>query len=153
MNRRSFLSAGTGGLAALLSAAAVGLGGVLRYLSPSVYYEPPQAFKIGEPADFPFGPPTFLPEEKIFVFRDKEKGFAVANAVCTHLGCTVNYYNTDGRFHCPCHGSLFGSDGEVLGGPAPRPLEWLEVTLARDGQLNVDKSRKVSSAYRLIVTA
>lgn len=153
MNRRSFLTWGTGGLAALWSTAAVGMGAVVRYLMPDVYYEPPQAFKIGEPGDFPFGAPTFLPEEKIFIFRDKEKGFAVANAVCTHLGCTVNYYSNDGKFHCPCHGSVFGPEGQVLGGPAPRPLEWLEVTLARDGQLRVDKSKLVSSAYRLIVKA
>lgn len=153
MKRREFLSWGTGGVAAAWSTVAIGLGALLRYLSPDVYYEPPQVFKVGNPADFPFGSPTFLPDEKIFVFRDKEKGFAVANAVCTHLGCTVQHYNSDGRFHCPCHGSVFGPDGEVLGGPAPKPLEWLEITLARDGQLQVDKSKPVQAAYRLIVKA
>jgi cytochrome b6-f complex iron-sulfur subunit len=116
-----------------------------------VFYEPPQVFKIGSPGDFPFGSPTFLPDEKIFVFRDKEKGFAVASAVCTHLGCTVQYYNTDRRFHCPCHGSVFAADGKVVHGPAPRPLEWVEVTLARDGQLRVDKNQVVSASYRLMV--
>lgn len=140
-------------MAALCGAVAVGFGALLRYLSPAVYYEPPQAFKIGEPADFPFGQPVFLPEERIYVFRDKEKGFAVASAVCTHLGCTVQHSSRDGNFHCPCHGSVFGPDGEVLGGPAPKPLQWLEITLARDGQLNVDKSRPVQPSYRLMVKA
>jgi cytochrome b6-f complex iron-sulfur subunit len=108
-------------------------------------------FKIGNAADFSFGPPTFLAEEKIFVFHNRETGFAVASAVCTHLGCTVGYFQTDGRFHCPCHGSVFGADGAVAHGPAPRPLEWFEVTLARDGQLSVDKDRVVPAAYRLLV--
>jgi len=151
MKRRSFIGWGTAGLAALWSAVGVSLGAVVRFLTPSVYYEPPQTFKIGNPSDFPLGPPTFLADEKIFVFRDRDKGFAVASAVCTHLGCTVGYSQSDERFHCPCHGSVFGANGAVQHGPAPRPLEWFEVTLARDGQLSVDKDKVVPAAYRLMV--
>jgi cytochrome b6-f complex iron-sulfur subunit len=151
MNRRSFLNWGGAGLAALWAAIGVSLGAVVRFLSPSVYYEPPLDFKIGPPGDFAFGPPTFLADEKIFVFRDREKGFAVASAVCTHLGCTVGYFQNDVSFHCPCHGSVFRADGSVQHGPAPRPLEWFEVTLARDGQLKVDKDHVVPGSYRLMV--
>jgi cytochrome b6-f complex iron-sulfur subunit len=151
MTRRSFITWGTAGLAALWAAIGVSLAAVVRFLTPSVYYEPPQTFKIGNPGEFSFGPPTFLAEQKIFVFRDSEKGFAVASAVCTHLGCTVGYFQSDGRFHCPCHGSVFAADGAVQHGPAPKPLEWFEVTLARDGQLRVDKDRVVPAAYRLMV--
>jgi cytochrome b6-f complex iron-sulfur subunit len=151
MKRRSLLSWGAAGLAALVSAVGVSLGAVVRFLTPSVFYEPPQNFKIGVPGDFTYGTPTFLAEEKIFVFRDREKGFAVASAVCTHLGCTVGYFQNDGRFHCPCHGSVYAADGRVVHGPAPRPLEWFEVTLARDGQLTVDKDRTVPASYRLMV--
>ena len=69
MKRRSFVSWGTAGLAALCSAISVSLGAVVRFLTPSVFYEPPQTFKIGNPADFSYGPPTFLADEKIFVFQ------------------------------------------------------------------------------------
>ena len=151
MNRRAFLNWGTAGMAALSSAVAVSVGAVGRFLVPDVFYEPPQSFKIGEPADFPYGPPTFMADEKIFVFRDREKGFAVASAVCTHLGCTVAHFSSDQKFHCPCHGSVFGASGEVLHGPAPKPLNWFEVTLARDGQLRIDKDKVVPSNYRLMV--
>ena len=153
MDRRDFfkVSWGAVGVTALISAVGVSLGAVIRFLVPSVFYEPPQSFKIGNPADFPFGPPTFLVEEKIFVFRDRDKGFSVASAVCTHLGCTVAYFQDDERFHCPCHGSVFNADGGVLHGPAPRPLEWFEVTLARDGKLRVDKDHAVPASYRLMV--
>ena len=151
MNRRAFLSWGTAGMGALCSAVAVSLGAVGRFLVPSVFYEPPQSFKIGGPADFPFGPPTFLADEKIFVFRDRDKGFAAASAVCTHLGCTVAHFSSDQKFHCPCHGSVFGPDGAVIHGPAPRPLNWFEVTLARDGQLSINKDKIVPSSYRLMV--
>ncbi|MHB1674029.1 MAG: QcrA and Rieske domain-containing protein [Acidobacteriaceae bacterium] len=151
MNRRDFFSWGTVGVAALCSAVAVSLGAVGRFLMPSVFYGPPQSFKIGDPADFPFGSPTFMVDEKIFVFRDREKGFAVASAVCTHLGCTVAYFPSDRDFHCPCHGSVFSPTGAVLHGPAPRPLNWFEVTLTRDGQLRVDKDKVVPPTYRLMV--
>ena len=153
MNRRTFFkfSWGTVGLGALVAAVGVSLAAVVRFLVPSVFYEPPQAFKIGDPADFPFGPPTFMVDEKIFVFRDRDKGFAVASAVCTHLGCTVAYFQSYQRFHCPCHGSVFGPNGAVQHGPAPRPLQWFEVTLARDGMLRVDKDKVVPPNYRLMV--
>ncbi len=151
MNRRTFFGWGAAGFAALVSGVAVSFGAVIRYLVPSVYYEPPQVFKIGDPADFSVGAPTFLAVEKIFVFRDRDKGFSVASAVCTHLGCTVQHFQSDHRFHCPCHGSVFAPDGSVIHGPAPRPLQWFEVTLARDGQLRVDKDKVVPPNYRLMV--
>ena len=151
MNRRDFISWGSAGVAVLVAAIGVSLAAVGRFLTPSVFYEPPQSFKIGNPGDFPFGSPTFLPDEKIFVFRDKDKGFAVASGVCTHLGCTVKYFGTDNQFHCPCHGSVFANDGKVIHGPAPRPLDWLEVTMSRDGQLLVDKNQVVAPSYRLMV--
>ena len=151
MKRRTFFSWGAAGFASLWAAVGVSVAAVVRFLTPSVFYEPPQSFKIGNPADFPFGPPIFLAEEKIYVFRDRDKGFAAASAVCTHLGCTVNYFQSDGRFHCPCHGSIFSPEGAVEHGPAPRPLQWIEVTLTRDGQLRVNKDRPVASSYRLMV--
>lgn len=151
MNRRAFLSWGTAGIAALCSGVAVSLGAMVRFMMPSVFYEPPQSFKIGDPGDFAFGTPTFLVDEKIYVFRDREKGFAAASAVCTHLGCTVAHFQSDQKFHCPCHGSVFDADGSVMHGPAPKPLQWFEVTQARDGQLLVNKDKVVPSSYRLMV--
>jgi len=151
MNRRSFLNWGTAGIAVLCSGVAVSLGAVVRFMMPSVFYEPPQSFKIGNPGDFAFGAPTFLVDEKIFVFRDRDKGFAVASAVCTHLGCTVAHFQSDQKFHCPCHGSVFAADGSVQHGPAPKALQWFEVTQTRDGQLLVNKDRVVPSNYRLLV--
>ncbi len=150
MKRRTFLNWGAAGLAALWTAIGVSLAAVVRFLTPDVFYEPARTFSIGDPGDFPFGPPTFLPAEKVFVFHDKERGFAAVTAVCTHLGCTIQYFSNDGRFHCPCHGSVFAPDGKVLHGPAPKPLEWFEVTLARDGELRIDKDKVVAPSYRLM---
>ncbi len=42
---------------------------------------------------------------------------------CTHLGCGYRWDGQQGRFLCPCHASTFSIEGEVLTGPAPRPLD------------------------------
>jgi cytochrome b6-f complex iron-sulfur subunit len=61
--------------------------------------------------------------------------------VCTHLGCIVSA--TDGGFLCPCHGSEFDKDGNVVSGPAPSALAWLAVSQTADGTLLVDTSIEV----------
>jgi Rieske Fe-S protein len=52
-------------------------------------------------------------------------------AICTHQGCVVEPAKTE--FDCPCHGSRYdAATGEVLGGPAPRALERIPVTVTGD---------------------
>ncbi len=48
---------------------------------------------------------------------------------CTHLGCAYHWDDNRGDFLCPCHTSIFGIDGEVISGPAPRPLDRYETRL------------------------
>lgn len=50
---------------------------------------------------------------------------------CTHQGCTV-HKEDDGAFLCPCHGAMFGEEGNLKGGPAQRSLDTFKV-LDRDG--------------------
>lgn len=42
---------------------------------------------------------------------------------CTHLGCAYHWDENRNYFVCPCHSSVFGIDGRVVSGPAPRPLD------------------------------
>ena len=56
------------------------------------------------------------------------EGYKALSAVCTHLGCVVKWKKGRRQFFCPCHGARFDVDGNVMGGPAPRPLAALEVT-------------------------
>ncbi|WP_399036971.1 FAD-dependent oxidoreductase [Streptomyces sp. ASQP_92] len=57
------------------------------------------------------------------VHRDDEGELHAVSAVCTHLGCLVAFNNAERTWECPCHGSRFGVDGQVLQGPALEPLE------------------------------
>ncbi|WP_225847105.1 FAD-dependent oxidoreductase [Streptomyces sp. HPF1205] len=57
------------------------------------------------------------------VYRDEDGAAHVVSARCTHLGCLVAFNDAERVWECPCHGSRFGVDGEVLHGPAVRPLK------------------------------
>jgi cytochrome b6-f complex iron-sulfur subunit len=132
--RRDFL-----GLAALWSVvAAVGtaLAGVMRLPKPAVLPGPLRVYKLGDPRQYAVGSVTRLESSGFFLFRD-DQGFYAISSVCTHLGCVVAHSEEEG-FACPCHGSRFAPDGSVTAGPAPAALPWLEISLAPDGQLQVN---------------
>lgn len=63
--------------------------------------------------------------KKVAVYRDKAGKLHEVSAVCTHLGCIVHWNSLEGTWDCPCHGSRFGIDGEVVNGPATTGLEKL----------------------------
>jgi glycine/D-amino acid oxidase-like deaminating enzyme/nitrite reductase/ring-hydroxylating ferredoxin subunit len=62
------------------------------------------------------------------VYRDETSTLHSVSATCTHLGCTVLFNDAEHSWDCPCHGSRFTPDGEVLEGPAAAPLERLPLT-------------------------
>ncbi len=61
--------------------------------------------------------------------------------VCTHLGCAYHYEESRKEFLCPCHTSVFGLDGKVVSGPAPRPLDRYD-TKIQNNKLLVGEIRK-----------
>ncbi len=61
-------------------------------------------------------------KEKLAVRRDTNGKLHLLSAVCTHEGCIVTWNNADRTWDCPCHGSMFSMDGEVIHGPAVEPL-------------------------------
>lgn len=60
--------------------------------------------------------------EKVAAYRDEEDKMHVVSAVCTHLGCIVQWNAAEKSWDCPCHASRFSVDGEVLQGPAVKDL-------------------------------
>ena len=55
------------------------------------------------------------------------KGFRAFSAICTHLGCIVEYDSAKRQIMCPCHAGFFDTEGQVVSGPPPRPLSSYEV--------------------------
>ncbi len=58
----------------------------------------------------------------IAVSRDEHGKVCALSAVCTHMGCAVNWNTMERSWDCPCHGSRFTSSGEVIHGPATEAL-------------------------------
>jgi cytochrome b6-f complex iron-sulfur subunit len=116
--------------------------GTLAFLFPKVLNEPPNKVKVGFPDDFEEGKVTDRFKDKnTWVVKDNGVIYALSTT-CTHLGCTPNWLEREQKFKCPCHGSGFYISGINFEGPAPRPLERWGVSIADDGQILVDKSKK-----------
>jgi nitrite reductase/ring-hydroxylating ferredoxin subunit len=56
--------------------------------------------------------------EPLAVHRAESGELEVLSAVCTHLGCIVHWNGAEQTWDCPCHGSSYSADGEVIRGPA-----------------------------------
>ena len=112
-SRRTFLAT----LALLCSSAAL-LG---RYLTPRTTRKARALISV-QKGDIPRQGALVYREARIALVRSNDDIYALS-LVCTHLGCTVKV--SDEQFCCPCHGSVFDRRGEVLRGPADRPLRRL----------------------------
>jgi cytochrome b6-f complex iron-sulfur subunit len=138
------------GLAAC-TIAAVGAGAVfVEFLKPRVLFEPPTAFSAGTPDSIAVGSVVTNVEHRAYVIRLAD-GFRALSAVCTHLGCITRFQPDRNIIACPCHGSQFTLAGDVVAGPAPRPLRWLQMNLSDKGELIVDTAVEVpaGTTYRL----
>jgi menaquinol-cytochrome c reductase iron-sulfur subunit len=141
MDRRRFLSRVTVGLSGAI-AALVGAP-IVGYLIAPLFEREPDAFvPVGDVSKFASGQTALVQFEDpsplawagqtaktaLWVRRiDAGEAFQVFNVNCTHLGCPVDWRADSKLFLCPCHGGVFYADGNVAGGPPPRPLyqrEW-----------------------------
>lgn len=147
MSRRGWIALAWGAFSAATAASLAATG---RFMFPNVLNEPPQRFAAGLPDEFAPGvDERFKRSNGVWIVRTNEDlvqgdaGLYTLIAVCTHLGCTPNYLAAEHKFKCPCHGSGFRETGINFEGPAPRPLERAAVSLADDGQVVVDKGRRL----------
>ncbi len=92
----------------------------------------------------PVGTIRTVREGKFYLSRVPE-GVVALWWKCPHLGCTVPWRETDpsedtlaekGRFNCPCHGSIYDRYGQIIAGPAPRPMDIFPIEI-RDGKVLV----------------
>jgi cytochrome b6-f complex iron-sulfur subunit len=137
------------GLAAC-AAAVAGAGTVfVDFLRPRALFEPPTAFSAGSAESIAVGSVVTNVEHRAYVIRLAD-GFRALSAVCTHLGCITRYQPDRNIIACPCHGSQFTIGGDVIAGPAPRPLRWLQMNLSEKGELIVDTAVEVpeGTVYR-----
>jgi len=128
--RREFIKKALYGLFAVLGLGFLYTG--LRVLAPSGRQD-------RELAWFPLMPEDEVPRsgvkksELVYAVSGKERKarvfivtssgtMTVLSAVCSHLGCLVNYRKESKEFVCPCHGGKYDVTGKNIAGPPPAPL-------------------------------
>ncbi len=121
--------------------------GTLKFLKPPITQALPLPVKVGSPGDFAPNSLSFIPAATAWLGRD-EGGFFALSAICPHLGCTIRQAGK--IYECPCHGSRFNGQGDVLNGPATSAMVYLLVTLD-DGKLVIDLTKIASPETRLSV--
>jgi len=138
--RRLLAGVGWGSFAAFWGSSALAIG---RFFFPRVLYEPAARFQAGKPEDYHVGEISthFKKTQRVWMIRTPEGMYALI-AICTHLGCTPNWFASEQRFKCPCHGSNFLLDGTNVAGPAPVPLYRASIAVDLEGTIIVDKSQQ-----------
>ncbi|KAA0265832.1 MAG: ubiquinol-cytochrome c reductase iron-sulfur subunit [Acidobacteria bacterium] len=136
--RRAFTVAG-GALGGIAGAAIV--LPALGFAVAPIFEQPEEDWQaVGELADFV--PETYVPRVITIVQGIGEAGkstvyvrqgsaelgedpdsYVAISTRCAHLGCPVRFVQAAGNFICPCHGGVYGFQGEVIGGPPVRPLD------------------------------
>ena len=138
--RREFIARSVG-LGAVGVAGVAGLAGVARFMLPTVTYLTPKKFLV-KITDLPSpGNELVFPEHRVIVLRADSGEVAAISLICTHLGCTV--YRVATGYQCPCHGSQYDNEAEVVGGPAPTGLPWLPIRPVPGGQVEIDSGASV----------
>jgi cytochrome b6-f complex iron-sulfur subunit len=146
LSRRDFLI--NLGFGAFLAVVGVCTAAFARFLTPNIVTPAPGPVEIGAPEDYAIGSLTQLENARVYLGRDTRGIYAII-AICTHLGCTPRLDGSE--FACPCHGSRFARDGQVISAPATRALDRAFVGRGSNGKLFVDRSRIVDASYRLQV--
>lgn len=135
-SRRRFLGWLTGVIAAVIAVlAGVPLLGLLA--APALKRREELWVDLGPAASVPEDQPTeftfsywrrdgwfeTLIQGTAYAVRPPGKDLFVLSNICTHLGCPVRWSGDVRRFLCPCHRALFDTQGNVVSGPPPRPLD------------------------------
>lgn len=130
-SRREFLGAGLAvSITALFGQAGVAL---LNFFKPRI--EPGSFGGVvvaGQVDEFEPGTVSHVRGGRCYISRLEDGGFLALWQRCTHLGCTVPWREDEEQFNCPCHSSLFDTVGEVISGPAPRPMDLFPIEIVED---------------------
>lgn len=137
-SRRDFVRTCSGVSAAMIAAAATGCASAML-----TRVTPVNGRALLRVSDHPAlnrsgGSLRILPDgarDELLVLRQDDGSFTVLSSVCTHNGCTVEPQAS--RIVCPCHGSTYDRSGNVMLGPAERPLTRY-TTVLKDGVLDID---------------
>ncbi len=148
LSRRSFMDRSIKAIAAFISLS-LGIPAIGYLISPALQQQGNQWIKLGRASQVRPGVPTLFTvtvnlttgwvqaetQFAYFVYTADGKDFSVMSNICTHLGCQTHWNEVEGYIECPCHGGKFDVQGDVIGGPPPRPLKHVEFKLDDNGNI------------------
>jgi cytochrome b6-f complex iron-sulfur subunit len=143
LSRRSFLGIIIGFFSVLWSAMAA--YPLLRYLTPpktTSQLSNVTSLTVAEVKDIPIGTGQNFQFGSIpaILTHTREGEFHAFSAVCSHLGCTVQFNPDAERITCACHGGQYDpTTGKNLAGPPPKPLTSLKAEV-KDGKVVVSRA-------------
>ncbi len=160
MTRRRVFSAAGGALGA--AAGALIILPALGFAVAPIFEQPEETWQpVGLPDEFPpdtyksavitavegigeAGKTTVYVRQGSAELGENPAEFIALTTRCSHLGCPVRYFEAAGNFICPCHGGVYGFEGQVEGGPPVRPLDRFQ-TRVRAGQVEIGPRYSVTS--------
>jgi Rieske Fe-S protein len=171
MTRRRFLE-GTLGWVTAAIVAALGIPAAIAWVSPALREQAGGWYPIGklkdpgpdEPDLSVIGVPieahftqfiqdAYLEAQPqnvaVYVINHGDGKFSIYDDRCTHLGCPYKWEEKPKQFVCPCHNGVFDTEGRVLGGPPPRPLDRYEYKV-ENGVLYAGKLYRVNDQLQRI---
>jgi cytochrome b6-f complex iron-sulfur subunit len=127
-SRRSFLGVCLGGSIGTLAMS--GLYAGFKFLSPRKEGSIARKVQFAD-GDIPAGGAKFFEYagKSAVLIRRNDGTLAAFSAVCSHLGCVVQWQKDKEQFLCPCHAGVYSSDGAVLAGPPPKPLTKIDLEM------------------------
>ena len=75
-------------------------------------------------------------EKPVYVIKSDAGKLQVLSPICSHLGCSISWRESQNQFVCPCHVGIFSADGTRISGPTPRSMDELE-SKVENGKLKV----------------
>jgi Rieske Fe-S protein len=137
ISRREFITLTTAAVGTVIGAV-IGLPAIAYLIDPALKTSTTDAWiPLGKLETYELGKPTLVTFTRskingwektvnsygVFVLHKSDTDVVVFSNKCTHLGCHVNWNADKQEYICPCHDAQFGIDGNVLGGPPPRPMD------------------------------
>jgi quinol---cytochrome c reductase iron-sulfur subunit, bacillus type len=140
LNRRDFVKIAVASIGTIISAC-IGVPAIAYLVSPATKAQAQDAWiPLGPLEKFPVGTPTLVNFTRTtvngwektansygaYVIRYTPDELKVFSNLCTHLSCRVNWNSDQQIYICPCHDGHFDSQGKVVAGPPPSPLDEYE---------------------------
>ena len=146
LSRRNFMQAAIWGIGGLIGIG-FGVSAVAYVVGPSLKSQQTQTWvRLGPTSKVELGIPTLFTfkidtqtgwisntqEISVYVLSTDGRTYIAMSNICTHLGCHVRWIFEKDQFYCPCHNGQFDSNGMVVAGPPPRPLDRYEIKVEND---------------------